>query len=531
MNRVRGDQTAGGSRNRGGGPGPPPAAVRYNDWAQIDVAPPDAFRPTRPASVIVPYYEAPRELARTLAALERQTYPRDLFEVLIVDDGSRTPLEPPRPLPLDVKVVRQERRGFGRARARNAGAGAAAHDLLLFLDQDMLPEAGWLAAHARWHHAAGDILTQGPYAYVDAAGVEPSAIRGRPGSLCELFAGRPADGSFVAPHLARTRELTTRDDDLFRIASTGNLGVGRAFFEMLGGFDESFTRWGGEDTEFGWRAWTRGGVLVPVPEAFAWHQGRHGADRARKERSLARQRAKLAHLIAHEDFRALRPGCFFAVPRFVVTLEAAGGAAGRVAETVERLLAERAPDLVVRIALPAGDVREAWFQDRFGPDPRVRVAPARAALDEFPAAPFHVALPAGVRFARGLPERLRAVLGPAVTAAALPDGTRVSISRAWALHRARRTGRPAADFGDVVAVSARRVRIAPPPGAPGRRLRRTARRLRGALRPVLTRLGRVRTPREAYWFLEWLFAAVRWGRAKRRRVGPRPEADGVQRPR
>ena len=436
---------------------PPPAAVRYNDWRQIDVAPAETCRPLLPASVIIPYYEAPQELARTLAALERQTWQRDMFEVVIVDDGSRTPPEPPRSSPLDVKVVRQERRGFGLARARNTGARAAAHDILLFLDQDMLPEAGWLAAHARWHHAAGDVLTQGAYAYVDADDVEPAAIRERPGSLRELLAGRPADPSFVEPHLSRTRGLTARDDDLFRVLSGGNLGIGRAFFELLRGFDESFTRWGGEDTELGWRAWTRGCVLAPIPDAFAWHQGRLAGDRAHDQRNQARQRAKLAQLIAHEDFRDARPGCFFAVPRYVVTLETAGGATRQIAETVETLLAERTPDLVVRIALPAGDAREPWLRDRFGPDPRVRVAPARSALDEFPAAPFHVALPAGMQFADGLLVRLRAALGPCVAAeTALPDGSRVSITRARALHRAQRTGRPAADFGDVIAVPARR---------------------------------------------------------------------------
>ena len=490
---------------------PPPAAVRYNDWRQIDVMPPEAFTPALPASVIVPYHEAPQELARTLAALERQTWPRDLFEVVIVDDGSRTPPEPSPSIPLHVKVVRQERRGFGLARARNTGARAASHDILLFLDQDMLPEAGWLATHARWHHAAAGLLTQGFDAAVDVQGVEPAAIRARPGSLRDLFAGRPADGSWMEPHLGRTGSLTSRDDDLFRVVTGCNLGIGRAFFELLGGFDESFTRWGGEDTEFGWRAWTWGGVLAPVPEAFAWHQGRRAEDRAPKERSQAHQRAKLAHLIAHEDFRASRPGCYFAVPRFVVTLEAAAEAAGQIAETVEKLLAERTPDLVVRIALPDGDTREAWLRDRFGPDPRVRVAPGRTSLDEFPAAPFHVALPAGMRFARGLPERLRAVLGPAVTAAAaLPDGSRVTITRAWALHRARRTGRRAADFGDVIAVPARRVRIAPPPGAARRGLRRAARRLHGAVRPALTRLARVRTLKEGRWLLKWLAGAVRW---------------------
>ena len=439
---------------------PPPAAVPYNDWRGIEVAPHEAFTPTRPISVIVPYYEAPGALSLLLAALERQTYPRGLFEVVVVDDGSRTPLERPRAIPLDVKVVRQEDRGFGLARARNTGALAAAHDILVFLDGDMLPEAGWLAAHARWHHAAGDLVTQGLYAYVSVDGVDARAVRERRGTLRALLADRSADPSFIEPHLARTRDLTSRDDDPFRVASGGNLGIGRAFFELVGGFDESFTRWGAEDTELGWRAYVRGGVLVPVREAFAWHQGRYSTDRARKDRSQERQRAKVAHLIAHEDFRDPRPGRFFTVPRFVVTLDAADAPADRIAGTIETVLADRAPDLVVRVELPAGDPRREGLDDRFGPDPRVRIAPAAAALDEFPAAPFHVTLPAGARLARGVVHRLRGEVGPAVSATAtLPDGSRVSITRAWALHRARRTGLRAADFGEAAPISARRVRV------------------------------------------------------------------------
>ncbi len=452
----------------------PPAAVRYNDWRGIEVAPVESFRPDRPATVVVPYYQAPRELARTLAALERQTYPRDLFEVVIVDDGSRPPLDRPRPTPLAVTVARQEDRGFGLARARNAGARAASGDFLVFLDGDIMPEANWLAAHARWHHAAGDVLTQGFYAYVDADGVEPAAVRRRPGTLRELLADRPADPSFIEPHLARTRGLTDRDDTPFRIVSGGNLGVGRAFFELAGGFDESFTRWGGEDTEFGWRACARGGVVVPVPEAFAWHQGREARGCASDRRSQRRQRAKIAHLIAHDEFRDARPGRFFTVPRFVVTVAAGDLPVDLIVEAAERLLADAVPDLVVRIVPPAAgaEARREWLRDRFGPDPRVRVAPAAGALDEFPAAPFHVALPAGAWFACGLVRRLHRELGPAAgAAAALADGSRVSITRAWALHRARRTGRPAADFGDMLTVPARRLRVSAPPGIGGRALR------------------------------------------------------------
>ena len=491
---------------------PPPAAVHYNDWRQIAVAPADAFVPEMPASVILACYAEQQKLEKLLAALEGQTYPRDLFEVIVVDDGSQPPLDVPPSTPLDVRVVRQKRRGYGGERARNTGLRHAAHDVLLFLDGDMLPEAGWLAAHARWHHAAGDLLTLGPRVGIEVDDLDAQAIRERPATLRELFEGRPSyPEAWVQNHLDRTRELTSRDDTPFLVMVGANFGIGRALYELAGGIDESFTGWGLPDTELAWRVYIRGGVFVPVREAFAWHQGRLDEGSEHKRRSWRRQRVKAAHLIAHEWLRDARAGCAFTVPRYVVTVDAGALPVEPIARTVETILADPEHDLVVRIELPAGDDRREPLADRFGPDPRVRVGPTVAALDEFPAAPFHVTVPAGLRIARGVVRRLRLQLGPLVSAAAtLPDGSRVEIVRAWALHRARRTAGRAADFGEAATVSPRRLRIGRPPGPAGRIVRDRAGRVYRRLRPALSRLGRVRTLRQAGWFLAWLAGAVRW---------------------
>ena len=442
--------------------GPPPASVRYNDWRQVAVEPPAAFKPVLPVSVIVPSYKTPAEtLARTLAALEGQTYPRDLFEVVIVDDGSQPPLERPRATPLDVKVVRQERCGFGVAKARNTGVRAAAHDILLFLDSDLLVEARWMAAHARWHHAVSDALTLGRHAYVAMDGIDAETIRRRPGSLQELFSDRPADPE-IEELMLRTNDLTTRADDVFQAMMGGNFGIGKSFYRLLGGMDESFARWGMEDTEFAYRAYARGGLLVPVRDAFAWHQGRWPEGREAKARSGRIQHGKAAHLIAHPGFRSNTPGRIYAVPQYVVTIDAGRLPAEQVIETAAQILADRVHDLAVRIEMSAneGDERPARLREVFGPDPRVRVAPAGEALDEFPAAAFHVTLPASAAFAPNLVHRLRAKLRGAVTAASvLSNGTRVSITRAWALHRARRAGGGPADFGDARTLSSASLKL------------------------------------------------------------------------
>ena len=543
--------------------GPRPAAVPCNDWRRIRLPEAASFVPILPVSVVVPCFEAPDALSLTLAGLAGQDWPRALFEVVVVDDGSEPPLElPALPVsaPLDVKLVRQARRGFGLARARNAGARAAAHPILVFLDGDVIPESGLLAAHARWHHAVSDALTLGFCAYVSAAGIDCGAVRHRPGTLAELFAGRPFDRPWLERHMARTGDLTSGHDDLFRAVTGHNLGVSRAFFEAVGGFDESFARYGGEDTEFGYRVQMQGGLLAPARGAFAWHQGRWAEGREAKAQDQELQRAKLAQLIADPGFRPAGPGRAFAVPRHVVTVEAGDASAACLAGTVEALLGDRAGDLVVRIAAPEGRSEDAFasLAERFGGDPRVRVAsgspaacPASgpawgASLDAFPGSPFHIVLPAGAAFRPGLLDALRRALGDAAMAAAmLADGSRVSIARARALHRARRTGLAISELGEVrtlpAAVLRRRPIAGPTPGpiaGPvfghiGRIVGSARRRWDGeigfrggsavAVR-VWAEARHVRGVRTAWRFLAWLAVGLRWRLGQARGARTVPEA-------
>lgn len=497
---------------------PKPTSVWYNDWRQVAVEPPDTFMPVMPVSVIIPYYQVPAEtLDRTLAALEGQSYPRGLFEVVIVDDGSEPPLERPRSTRLDLKVVRQERRGFGLSRARNNGVGAAAHDILLFLDGDTMVEASWIADHARWHHAVSDAITVGARVFVSADDIGAASVRRRPGSLEELLSEQPADAPWVEGYVF---SADARDGDLFRGIIGGNFGIGRDFYRSVGGFDESFTQYGMEDTEFAYRAYTLGGLFVPSVDSFAWHQGRWGEDKADKEENQGRRRAKAAHLIAHDAFRGSSPGRIFKVPQYVVTIDAGHCPPDEVVRSVVDILADRVHDLVVRIEIPVDDDGRLlqYFQEVFGPDPRVRFATASSALDEFPASQFHVRVPAGVVFRRGLVHRLRAGLGDAVRATAtLPDGRGVSLTRAWALHRARRTGGSAADFGNTKVIRAARLKLKLARSAGGEDSGEPV----GYPTRWDTLLDRVRDTRslgEAWALLKWLAGLVRKRVVKMRRV-------------
>ena len=505
---------------------PAPANVRYNDWRQVALPPPERFAPSLPVSVVMPYYQTPAaKLERTLAALAGQTYPRQLFEVVIVDDGSEPPLElslsPSMAYAgINIRVVRQERRGFGIARARNTGVRAAAHDIILFLDSDTLPEAGWLMAHARWHHYVSDVLTVGLRAHVAMDDVAPESIRRRPGTLRELFAGRPIDAPWSEKYLRRTNDLTAGADDLFRVVVGGNFGIGRDFYWQIGGTDESFVRWGMEEAEFAYRAQIRGALLAPVREAYAWHQGRWAEDRAEKRRSNRMNLAKSANLIAVPDRFRPNAGRIYPVPRYVVTIAAGDGPAEQVIAATASILSDRAYDLVARIEMDGDGERLALLQDAFGPEPRARVAPKGDSLDEFPASPFHITLPATVT-GKDLVHRLRARLGDAAIATASLPGSEVTIVRAWALHRARRNGASPGDYGETRRIPPGRLKlkVAPPEGkstSGAASYTRLVLRKRDILRE---RWRDIHSLREAWWLARW---AALWCRrrlmARRRRV-------------
>ena len=513
---------------RCGGARPPPARVRGNDWRAVAVADLAGFVPAEPLSVVIPCYGSARALERTLAALERQRFPRELFETVIVDDGSQPPLAAPRDTPLAVRVVRQPRRGFGLARARNNGVRAARHDIVVFLDADLMAGEELLAAHARWHHAVSDAVTLGFCAYVDVDGLDAEDVRGRPGRLGELLHKRPVDRPWTERHMARTDDLTGLVDDLFRTVVGNNLGIRRTLFDELGGFDEAFDRYGWEDTEFGWRAQTRGALLVPAREAFAWHQGRFVPNRsAAKRRAVAGQAAKGAERIAHPDFRGPAPG--FPVPRTVVTVRPAGPGA---AAAVQRLLAGDDADLAVLAA--AGPGCDRGELDRLrqlaGGDGRLDVAPVCDAAAAFPATPFFVELPPDAAVGPRLLHRLRAGLGAAaVGVATLPGGGRARIERAWAVHRARRAGGRPEDYGETVAFEVSPSGRMARPGVHGPRslLPAVRRPLTGPAR-LLAEVRRARSGRDLARIARWLWRGLVWQmalrrglRAGRRRVPPR----------
>ncbi|HLF57992.1 MAG TPA: polysaccharide deacetylase family protein [Thermoanaerobaculia bacterium] len=176
------------------------------------------------------------------------------FEAIVVVDGDRDGTAPALrslAVPFPLRVLEQPNRGA--AAARNAGAAAAKGEILLFLDDDMEPDAGLLVEHDRRHReGAGVVLGHMP--------MHPDSPRNLLSRRVEVWAE------------SRRRFLSRASRIPGRELRTGQLSIRRELFAGCGGFDTSFTRggtFGGEDVELGMRLERAGVAIVFEPRAVS----------------------------------------------------------------------------------------------------------------------------------------------------------------------------------------------------------------------------------------------------------------------
>lgn len=294
--------------------------------------------PAPRVSVVVAHYEQPAQLARTWAALCRQTVAP--VDVVIADDGSAAVPAVPAGGP-PVRVVTQPDQGFRAAAARNLGARYAGGDVLVFLDADTVPEPGFIEALTRRVARCPDVMAVGRRRHADLTGVAPGAD--------------PADGpplpepAWLRDAYATSRDLLDADGRSFRFMISAVLACRRSLLDDLGGFDERFVGYGGEDWDLAYRAWNAGAVLVHEPAAVGWHDGPDWAgrpqDRARKDLESVR----LSALIPEPATRGVAlPGL---LPDVVVDIEPGLSLSDTVA-TVHSVLGQSHRDLRVRLPEP-----------------------------------------------------------------------------------------------------------------------------------------------------------------------------------
>lgn len=437
---------------------PPPSRLPGNRWTEIPIPNIGSWQPERRVTVVIPYYEAQPKLDLTLIALTQQTYPLDLLDVVVVDDGSVKPPRVPQSVKhLDVAVHVQEDLGFGLARARNLGASVSAGEILVFLDCDMIPERQTIEAHARWHHVASDIVVVGFRWHADFSAVTEKGLAKAVASdkIRSLLAGQePLRPQWIERHMARTAMMTKDADAYFRTMSGGNLSIRGNFFEEIGGLDESFTQWGGEDNEFGFRAIQAGAVVIPDRLATCWHQGSGNEPSPEELESKRLQLPKLQNLIANINFRKPKPGCSYTLPYLVVEVESAGVSDAAAAATVESILASQFHDLVVTIET----VEDSWLARRFASDGRVKILTAPPASESTTYSPLRIRVPAGCLFSSSTVEDIVDRVGPTgvgrltlTVSTTFPNSAIVVATATRATNRAKRLANSSGDIEGWIA--------------------------------------------------------------------------------
>ncbi|WP_375499402.1 glycosyltransferase family 2 protein [uncultured Jatrophihabitans sp.] len=205
-------------------------------------------------TVAVITYRRPVDLARLLPGLREQvaelnarSEPSYDGRILVVDNdpaGSGSPVVAAYD---DVAYVREPEPGIAAARNRSI-AETGERDLLVFIDDDEVPRAGWLAALLDMHHRTHAEAVTGSVVSTFDAPVNEWITAG------EFFTRRHRQGLAAGTELA--------------VAASNNLLLDRRALDRFGiRFDADFGLSGGSDTLFSRELVSRGGRIVWCPDA------------------------------------------------------------------------------------------------------------------------------------------------------------------------------------------------------------------------------------------------------------------------
>jgi hypothetical protein len=119
---------------------------------------PRCIQKTVTVSVVVPTYNRVPQLAHVLSALADQTYSRDLYEIVVVSDGSTDGTDDYLRSIAGPYLVVATQSNSGPAAARNHGVALASGSLVVFIDDDVVATPRLLERHVESHRSGGDGL-------------------------------------------------------------------------------------------------------------------------------------------------------------------------------------------------------------------------------------------------------------------------------------------------------------------------------------------------------------------------------------
>lgn len=203
-------------------------------------------------SVIIPLGFGSDKLYFNLSSLFSSNFPRDLFEVIIVDQNSGDEtLKIANKFPTRVFSSSKG----GNAAARNMGAEEARGDILCFTEPDIVVPSDWLTRISNFFDE-----------HPDAEGVGGPILPFSHKNRIQKFGGERwlVDSGF--PEEVEVVKPGVMEGSLF----THNCAYRREAFISSGGFDESFVS-SDEDIDLCWRLAAQGKTLIFDPSIILFH--------------------------------------------------------------------------------------------------------------------------------------------------------------------------------------------------------------------------------------------------------------------
>lgn len=215
--------------------------------------------PTPFVSVIIPVYNDSERLKLCLKTIEGQTYPKDLYEVIVVDNASEEDLKSLVGQFSQAKYAYEKQPGSYIA--RNEGISVARGEILAFTDADCIPDPDWIEKGV-------ETLLNIPEC-------------GLVGGKIELFFKEPEKPTAV--ELFERIELNFAQKaklEKYQFAMTANLFTFRSVIETIGDFDSSLKS--GGDRQWGQRVFAAGYKQAYAEDARVAHPARHTFPELRK---------------------------------------------------------------------------------------------------------------------------------------------------------------------------------------------------------------------------------------------------------
>jgi len=203
-------------------------------------------------SVVIPVFNDTRRLLKAIRALSNQTYPKNRYEIIVIDNGSEIDVRPF--LNSFEQIVFSREKQAGAFPARNRGISLSKGDIIAFTDSDCIPNHDW--------------IERGVESFLGA-------------DNCGLVAGR-IDVFYIDPehptaielydHLMALPQRNFLEKE--RYGATANLFVPRTVFRELGLFNAMHKSEGG-DAELGYRTSKAGLIQLFCDKAVVKHPARN----------------------------------------------------------------------------------------------------------------------------------------------------------------------------------------------------------------------------------------------------------------